>query len=577
MYSDKENINILTAVLAAQGLRHAVVCPGSRNAPIVHNLHEHPQIVCHPVTDERSAGFCALGLAQATGQAVAVCVTSGSAVLGLAPAVAEAAYQHLPLIVITADRPRQWIGQLDGQTLPQPGAFGTFVRRAVDLPEPRTDEERWLCNRLVNEALVAATLRQGAPVHINVPISEPLFRFTTAALPEERTFSVVASGQGSYAMLPPLPEVLVRRWAAAERPMIVVGQTAQGLISTPTWALLAEACVVWAEALAAGIRQPQHIDEAVRLLASDVFSDAEREAYRPDYIIYLGDTLVSKAARRWLRASGAPSCVVTPDASVVADPLMSLQTVVECPAGGVDHWLATLARAAAACRQARPFADRWHRLLALCAAHAHSFCPQWSQMAAVSCLEQHIATLPYPVHTHYANSTAIRLANIYAAHHVWCNRGVNGIEGSLSAAAGFSLATSERVVCVIGDLSFFYDQNALWNTALRGNLRIMLLNNGGGGIFRQLPGLEDSSAALALVGAAHHTTARGICLQNACTYLEVHTAGELPAAVVDLLERQAARPVVLEVFTDGALDAQTMTDYYNSITEYAKQQRMEKD
>ena len=145
MYSNKENVNILTALLAAYGVRHAVVCPGSRNAPIVHNLNECPGIECHPVTDERSAAFCAIGISLATGMSpVAVCVTSGSALLNVAPAVAEAFYRHIPLIVISADRPAQWIGQLDGQTLPQPGAFGMMVRKDISLPEPHNDEERWM-------------------------------------------------------------------------------------------------------------------------------------------------------------------------------------------------------------------------------------------------------------------------------------------------------------------------------------------------------------------------------------------------------------------------------------------------
>ena len=135
MYCNKENVNILTALLVAHGVRHAVCCPGSRNAPIVHNLNECPDIQCYPVTDERSAGFYALGMSQALSQPVAVCVTSGTALLNLAPAVAEAYYQQRPLVVISADRPPQWIDQLDGQTLPQPDALGRFVRKAVSLPE----------------------------------------------------------------------------------------------------------------------------------------------------------------------------------------------------------------------------------------------------------------------------------------------------------------------------------------------------------------------------------------------------------------------------------------------------------
>lgn len=166
MYSNKENVNILTSLLVAHGVTHAVVCPGSRNAPIVHNFNECPDMECYPITDERSAGFYALGMTQALGQPVAVCVTSGSALLNLAPAVAEAYYQHRPLVVISADRPQQWIDQLDGQTLPQPDALGRFVRKAVSLPEPSNDEQRWYCNRMVNEAL----LEKHAPVTSTFPL-----------------------------------------------------------------------------------------------------------------------------------------------------------------------------------------------------------------------------------------------------------------------------------------------------------------------------------------------------------------------------------------------------------------------
>ena len=137
MYCDKDNVNTLTALLIAHGVRHAVVCPGSRNAPIVHNLDVCPEIQCYPITDERSAAFYALGLYQATEEPVVVCVTSGTALLNTLPAVAEAMYQHLPLVVVSADRPKQWIGQLTGQTMPQPGALH---RRHTTLPRPGTHQ-----------------------------------------------------------------------------------------------------------------------------------------------------------------------------------------------------------------------------------------------------------------------------------------------------------------------------------------------------------------------------------------------------------------------------------------------------
>ena len=217
MFSNKDNINILTSLLVAHHVRRAVVCPGARNAPVVHNLNECEAIECYPVTAERSAGFFALGLSQSLAEPVAVCVTSGSALLNLAPAVAEAWYQHIPLVVISADRPEAWIDQLDGQTLPQQGALGPFVRKSVTLPEPHDDVSRWHCNRLVNEALLDCCYPFAAPVHINVPISEPLFEFTVPALPDERQIH-------RYTTVSDVDIFLPRVFYEAARPMIVVGQ-----------------------------------------------------------------------------------------------------------------------------------------------------------------------------------------------------------------------------------------------------------------------------------------------------------------------------------------------------------------
>ena len=184
MYSDKENINILTSLLVSYGVRHIVVCPGSRNAPLVHNFDVSPDITTHAVTDERSAAFFALGLRLRLRQPVAVCVTSGSALLNTMPGAAEATYQHEGIIIISADRPQAWIGQLDGQTMPQHGALGTFASPSVSLPEPHNDTERWLCRRLICEAMIANTCPPFPSVHINVPVSEPLFGFSTPCLPE---------------------------------------------------------------------------------------------------------------------------------------------------------------------------------------------------------------------------------------------------------------------------------------------------------------------------------------------------------------------------------------------------------
>ena len=549
MYSNKENVNILTALLVAHGIRHAVVCPGSRNSPIVHNLNECPDITCYPVTDERSAGFYALGMAQALKEPVVVCVTSGTALLNLAPAVAEACYQHQRIVVISADRPPQWIDQLDGQTLPQPDALGRFVKKAVSLPEPRNDEERWYCNRLVNEALIV----RHAPVHINVPITEPLFEFTVNTLPHERKIESLLMEFSKD-----VGEAIAARIARAQRPMIVIGQLQKDIFKEVDIDYLSSGglCIV-CESMTADFCAT-NIDEAIYMIDDD-------ESYFPDFVLYIGGALVSKRLKAFLRKSDAGLWMVNTDGSV-QDVSGHLTKVIQCPEEMLNKVIPYVEVSPA-------FQHQWMEMLLRVTSHLKEYAPEYSQMAAVKCFEGMLDTAPfgavpplYDASFHYANSTAIRLANIYAKHYVYCNRGVNGIEGSLSTAAGFSCVTEEKVFCVIGDLSFFYDQNALWNQNLRGNFRILLLNNGKGGIFNMLKGLEQSPARDKFVSAEHHTTAEGICQQNDVVYLKATNMEEMQQGVDTLLNIESGRPVLLEVLTDAEEDDRVFRDYYRSLS-----------
>ena len=511
MYCSKENVNILTALLVAHGVRHAVVCPGSRNSAIVHNFNECPFIQCYPVTDERSAGFYAMGMAQALKQPVVVCVTSGTALLNLAPAIAEAFYQHIPLVAISADRPQQWIDQLDGQTLPQSDALGRFVKKTVSLLEPHDAEEKWYCNRLVNEALLAAM--RGGPVHINVPITEPLFEYSVDELPAERKIAYAAAD-----MSPATLSHVTRMFLSATRPMLISGQPMNPLL-----------------------------DEAVSIVGDD-------EEYVPDFVLYIGGSIVSKRLKRFLRK--AKETWVVNNTGEIADTFMNLTHVFQGDGEAVaDHIRFMMVM------EPHPFIQKWDDLLARIRLQAESYEPAYSELAAVKYFEHYVGD----AEVHYANSSAIRLANSFAQHPVWCNRGVNGIEGSLSTAAGFSCVTDKRVYCVIGDLSFFYDQNALWNQNLQGNFRILLLNNGCGGIFNMLPGLEQSPARDQYVAAAHHTSAEGICQQNDIVYISASDMPQLHAGIDTLLNIESDRPVLLEVFTDPYDDEQTLKDYYKTF------------
>lgn len=524
MYSSKENVNILTAMLVAYGVRHAVVCPGSRNAPIVHNLNESTDIRCYPTTDERSAGFYALGMSVALDETVAICVTSGSAMLNVAPAVAEAWYRHARLIVITADRPRMWIDQMVGQTIPQEGAFGGFVAKSVSMTEPHDDDERWYCQRLGHEAFIASQRDGGRPVHINVPISRPLFEFSEKTLP---VVHKVESFRGKPSQIS-LPEI------EGKRILIVVGQVSPRKGLADIIRKLRERFVVIGESLS--MPMCSHADYVLERIANDT-------ELLPDVILYFGDNLVSNRLRSFLRkATNAKVYRFTSDETEFADPFQHLSTILldsniedlnSLPSGDEDYY------------------HRWKQLLDQADREIEDHYPPYSQALAVKLFEQSLEDMEYDYHLHYANSTAIRLANVYASEHVYCNRGVNGIEGCLSTAAGHSVVTDDKVFCVIGDLAFFYDQNALWNTNLRGNLRILLLNDHCGGIFNTLQGLQDSPAKDTMVAARHNVDARGICTQNDIGYLSAKNADELRIGIAQLLTANGNRPMVLEVFTDN--------------------------
>lgn len=271
------------------------------------------------------------------------------------------------------------------------------------------------------------------------------------------------------------------------------------------------------------------MDEAVVQIGDDV-------DYIPDFVLYTGGSIVSKRLKHFLRK--AKETWVVNSEGEVADTFMNLTHVVQ----GDGDVVADMVRSNLE-ETPHPFVQKWEALLAQIRQQVVANEPPYSSAAVVKYFEQKRGANI----VHYANSMAIRLANTYSKTPVYCNRGVNGIEGSLSTAAGFSCVTDEKVFCVIGDLSFFYDQNALWNQNLRGNLRILLLNNGKGGIFDMLPGLEKSPARDKFVAAEHHATAEGICQQNDIYYQQATTTEEMQRGIDLLLSSEFSRPMVLEV------------------------------
>ncbi|MGM9760544.1 MAG: 2-succinyl-5-enolpyruvyl-6-hydroxy-3-cyclohexene-1-carboxylic-acid synthase [Parabacteroides sp.] len=552
MYSNKQNCLQLIALLKAHGISNLVLCPGSRNIPLVQSLAQDEFFHCHAVTDERSAGFFALGLSLHGGKPAAVCCTSGTALLNLHPAVAEAFYQQVPLVVISADRPAAWIGQMDGQTLPQPGVFGPLVKYAVQLPEIHSDEDTWYCNRLINEALMELNHHGKGPVHINVPISEPFFACDTPQLPEVR---VITRYQGLN-VYDREYQGLIDRLNRYNRRMVVAGQMSLIYLFEKKICKQLYKHFVWlTEHLSNRIVPGRAIKNFDALLYA--LPEEQLTHYVPDLLITYGGHIVSKRLKHFLRNHPPKEHWHIALDGKPADLFGSLTTVIEMDPFEFLEKIAYLLD-----NRQTPFPKQWEQ--------AAKQIPEpqfgYSEMEAIGRL---MRSLPEESALHLANSSAVRYAQLFTppeSTEICCNRGTSGIEGTLSTALGYASASAKLNFVVIGDLSFFYDLNALWHQPIRPNLRILLLNNGGGEIFRALPGLQMSEETRRFVTATHHTSARGWAEAQGFDYLTAHNAEELEETMGHFASASPNdHPLLLEVFTDPDEDIRQLKGYYHSL------------
>ncbi|WP_296929472.1 2-succinyl-5-enolpyruvyl-6-hydroxy-3-cyclohexene-1-carboxylic-acid synthase [Porphyromonas sp.] len=557
-------ISELVALLQAHDVRDVVFCPGSRNAPLVHALsHQLAGATCHSIIDERSAGFYALGLALATHRAVVVCCTSGTAVANLHPAVAEAYYQGVPLVVLSADRPERWIGQWAGQTLPQPGLFGSLVRKAVHLPEPHTEEERWYCNRLINEALLAALAPLPGPVQINVPISDPgvsLLPPTPVTHAPKQPIGM-QPGRCIQQLYPcridaQTIEPLQHRLATFERKMILVGQESWSAATSTGETFpqsLREQFLCIGESLS---NSPVSICSLDALLAS--LSEGDRRALQPDLLITLGGHIVSNKMKQYLRSyPPRETWHLSPDPTVV-DLFCSLTEQIIAPVG---PFLETLAQGLAGCASS-PYAGHWRERID----RLPSPTPRYSSLAVVGSLLSHLPEEPCVLHL--ANSSSVRYAELFRKPRrllTLCNRGTSGIEGSLSTALGFARQRAEeRHFIVIGDLSFFYDLNALGLLEVGSNVRVLLLNNQRGSIFQSLPTLEMDRLSQRYITAEHQLRAQGWAESCGWEYLSVQEASELEETMAYFVG-PADRPRLLEASVSSEDEIAELQTYFKQI------------
>ncbi len=526
--SSTPSIRDLVSLMRTHGVTRCVACPGSRNSPIVATLEATEGFELRGATDERSAGFVACGWAAQAQAPVAVCVTSGSALLNLHPAVAEAYYRHLPLLIISADRPASWVGQQDGQTLPQPGVFGSLCRMSVQIPEEEAAE--WHRNRMLNEALLALRHRAGGPVHINLPLSEPLFGTTAEPLPAPRIIRRTELAR----MDADEESELLDTVAACPRRLILLGQLPQDA-QIPQELAAEKGFAIVGEHLcntACAVTQPD-----------SVLGAQPGEQMSPDLLITYGGCILSKRMKNLLRHNPPREhWHICPDGAVV-DTFCSLTRVIEGEPAELWDLLAAFAE-----EGDESYAARWLQPVPV---------PQFPY-SAMQLVGDLLGTMPAGSVLHLANSSAVRFAQLYPLPEdtqVECNRGVNGIEGSLSTALGFAMGDTRRQFIICGDLSFFYDMNALWLQGIPPRVRILLLNNGGGGIFDTI-----STPDIPLVSGRHQATAKAWAQSCGFECLSVRSEHEWPAALASLTT-PSERPVLVEAFTNSVADAALYTQF----------------
>ncbi|WP_338793122.1 2-succinyl-5-enolpyruvyl-6-hydroxy-3-cyclohexene-1-carboxylic-acid synthase [Bernardetia sp. MNP-M8] len=484
------------------GIENVIISPGSRSAPLTLAFVRHKNLNCKVVADERSAAFIALGIAQQTNKPVVLICTSGSAAYNYAPAIAEAYFQQIPLLVLTADRPPEWIDQFDGQTIRQTNIYGKHVKESYTLPVDLSHEDAvWHIERTISEAINLCQTYPAAPVHINAPFREPFYP-PIEVTNEEDDINSLYENQIKYdndvkiiEQIHSRPKIrtqhweqLLEVWNRTEKKLIVGGQMRydERLI----YALNGLEVTVVADVIS-----NLHIVKN-SIQHQDVFlmNRESLEELRPELLITFGKSVISKNLKKFLREYPAIEHWHIQPAGIAADTFQSLTKVIPLnPSYFFRKVLEKQTRFAESYRQSF-FVDNWRGTDAeIKKLNAHFFEEQpFSEFEAVKRLMEH---LPQRSNFHLANSMSVRYANYLNLDkdankeiEIFSNRGTSGIDGSTSTAIGHALADDETLnILLTGDVAFFYDRNAFWNNYLPKNLIVILLNNHGGGIFKMLP------------------------------------------------------------------------------------------
>lgn len=470
----------LASISSLKGVKNAILSPGSRCAPITLAFARHPDIMTRTISDERSAAFIALGMAQQLEQPVVLVCTSGSAAYNYSPAIAEAFFQQIPLIVITADRPPEWIDQWDGQTIRQTEIYGRHVKGFFQFPDEFGHPDKvWHANRIVNEAINLANEFPAGPVHINIPLREPFYPEKEESFDYSKTIRIIEALDTE----PKLSEESIERLAEAlsgfKRILIVPGQQRpdsdlQHLLDN----LVKNGKAIVVTDTISNLQSEYTINFHDHFVGNDRLN-AE---LNPDLILSFGKSIISKNLKLFLRKSKAAHWHIQP-AGYVPDTFQNLTRTIHCQP------LEFLGILNEALTSESSFASSWKTSENKMRESFPSIMES-AEFGEYQAISTCLTAIPATSKIHLANSMAVRYVNFLGkrTQEIICNRGTSGIDGSSSTAVGCALTTEEYVTLITGDMAFFYDRNSFWHNYPISNLRIILLNNHAGGIFRLIEG-----------------------------------------------------------------------------------------
>ncbi|MFL5728241.1 MAG: 2-succinyl-5-enolpyruvyl-6-hydroxy-3-cyclohexene-1-carboxylic-acid synthase [Cytophagaceae bacterium] len=485
-----QSIYNIAEICAQKGIKEVILSPGSRCAPLTLAFVRHPDIRTRTISDERSAAFIAMGIALQTQKTVVLVCTSGSAAYNYAPAIAEAFYQHIPLLILTADRPSEWVDQLDGQTIRQENIYGKHVKAGFSFPSDLSHPDaRWHSERMVSEAINIAEAGPQGPVHINIPLREPFYPTESSPVRFDKQVKVIHSTASVSSITEPDWKILLDEFNASAKTLIVAGQKPYNTTFTEQIERISsELNIPVISDIISNLQSAKGMIRNHDLILANLNAEG-LEQLHPDLLISFGNSVISKSLKGFLRKYKAARHWHIQSGPVAPDTFQSLTRIISCedPVSFLKELNQRTSKPAAA------YCEAWKKKETHYLGMSTKFLGEQADYSEFEAINSVMAHLPDNSILHLANSMPVRYANYIGLKEgrkiqVCCNRGTSGIDGTLSTAVGAALSTTVIVTVITGDMAFFYDRNALWNNYLPSNLRIVILNNHGGGIFRIIEG-----------------------------------------------------------------------------------------